>query len=304
MGTFYMMVGLPASGKSTKAKEIASNIGAILVESDNYRKELYGNESIQGDNHKLFQIIQDDVIRHLKNGHSVIMDATNTSRKRRVSFLQKINKLDVGKVCVFMATSIPLCMEYNNDRDRKVPVDVIMRYWKTFNIPLYTEGWDFIDVYLNYDLRRYSIDDFIDRTISFDQRNPYHSRTLGEHSLAVSRYMTEVNKVDAYIATAALLHDNGKEYTMRFKNNKGEKTEIAHYYSHENVGAYESLFYLDVNHPTLPYREMLFCAGLIEYHMRPYNAQSDKAKKKLLDTVGEDMNYFLWLLHEADKESH
>ena len=51
-------------------------------------------------------------------------------------------------------------------------------------------------------------------------------------------------------------------------------------------------------------KDAIFSAALIELHMRPYGAQSDKAKKKLLETVGEDLNYFLWLLNEADKLNH
>ena len=47
MTTLYMMVGLPASGKSTYAKLLAEEVDGIIVSSDAIRKEWYGDENIQ-----------------------------------------------------------------------------------------------------------------------------------------------------------------------------------------------------------------------------------------------------------------
>ena len=40
MNKLYMMIGLPASGKSTIAKELSKSEEAIVVSSDEIRKEL------------------------------------------------------------------------------------------------------------------------------------------------------------------------------------------------------------------------------------------------------------------------
>ena len=51
------MCGLPASGKTTKAKEIVAEEGAEYVSSDEIRKELYGDESDQTNPNKVFEIM-------------------------------------------------------------------------------------------------------------------------------------------------------------------------------------------------------------------------------------------------------
>ena len=58
MPQMIMMVGLPASGKSTKAQELAKEYNATIFSSDALRKELYGDENIQGDNTKLFNTLK------------------------------------------------------------------------------------------------------------------------------------------------------------------------------------------------------------------------------------------------------
>ena len=45
--TFTMMVGLPGSGKSTYAKELAERTNAKICSSDAIREELTGDISIQ-----------------------------------------------------------------------------------------------------------------------------------------------------------------------------------------------------------------------------------------------------------------
>lgn len=50
-----MLVGLPGSGKSYIAQELMEKDKNIqLFSSDKLREELWGDESIQGDNNKLF----------------------------------------------------------------------------------------------------------------------------------------------------------------------------------------------------------------------------------------------------------
>lgn len=57
MNKFYMMIGLPASGKSTIAKEIAKSEDAIIVSSDEIRKE-FGDVNDQSQNAKVFKEVE------------------------------------------------------------------------------------------------------------------------------------------------------------------------------------------------------------------------------------------------------
>lgn len=301
--TFTMLVGLPGSGKSTYAQKLKEVYGldkTVIIESDSYRERFYGTSEIQGDNKKLFKIIHLDILSELGDGKNVIFDATNISRKYRVALVQKIGT-DVLKECIVIATSYGRCIENNQKRERVVPKIVIDRMWKSFQIPTYTEGWDLIDIEYNYDKDSYDIEEYLSFADNYDQKNYNHSMTLGRHSRKVAEYVSESN-VDEWVRLAALLHDNGKPMTQVFTNMKGESSDIAHYYGHSEVGAYEAIFYLDDK--IIVMKELLDAIALINYHMRLYDVKTDKAKEKLKSTVGEDLYYFLEILHEADKRAH
>ena len=89
-------------------------------------------------------------------------------------------------------------------------------------------------------------------------------------------------------------------FTKTFKNGKGEITEVAHYYSHEHTGSYDSLFY-DIN------GLHLYVSVLIRWHMQPYFWEKDSNEKlhnKYKNLWGEQLYNDIMLLHESDKNSH
>lgn len=300
MITFTMLVGLPASGKSLLAKKICKE-NCIIVSSDAWREKLYGDESIQGDNNKLFELIHQEIIRLLNEGWNVIFDSTAINYKHRMALLQKLNKLNIKKECIIVATPIQDCLLFNSQRERKVPEFVITQnMWKAFTVPAYFEGWDKIDIFYNGNVENYNLDRTLEIMDSFDQENYHHSLTLGQHCRAVAAETASHGKTLMY---ASLLHDAGKLYTKNFRDSKGNESDIAHYFSHENVSAYESLFLLREYFDDL--YELLFCAALINYHMRPYGfAESEKAKEKFKNLVGNALYNDIMILHEADKLAH
>ena len=109
-------------------------------------------------------------------------------------------------------------------------------------------------------------------------------------------------KVDNWVKLAGLLHDCGKPYAKVFSDIHGNPTDISHYYGHDSIGTYEAMFYL--NDKIVHNQDYINALVLINYHMRPYVAHTEKAKEKLRNTVGEDLYYFLEILHEADKNAH
>lgn len=301
--TCTVLVGLPGSGKSTYAKKLKEIYGSdktLIIESDSYREMFYGSPEIQGDNNKLFEMIHKDILSNLAGGWNVIFDATNISRKNRIALVQKLGT-DVVKECIIIATSYGRCIENNQKRERVVPKVVIDRMWKSFQIPTYTEGWDLIDIEYNYDKESYDVEEYLSFADNYDQKNYHHTMTLGEHSRKVAEYVSESN-VDEWVRLAALLHDCGKPMTQVFTNMKGESSDVAHYYGHPESGAYEAMFYLD--NKIIRMKELLDAITIINYHMRLYMAKTDKAKEKLKSIVGEDLYYFLEVLHEADKRAH
>ena len=55
---FFMMVGLPASGKSTEAENLCSRYNAVHISSDKIREEVFGNVRDSDHNQEVFDIMK------------------------------------------------------------------------------------------------------------------------------------------------------------------------------------------------------------------------------------------------------
>lgn len=308
---FYMMVGLPASGKSTYAKELALKENANIHSSDSIREELFGDINNQDNNDKVFAELNRRIREDSKNGKNVILDATNISSKRRMTFLQqelRMRYINCEKICVFIATPYEQCLSQNKLRDRVVPEHVIKKMYLNMEIPAYFEGWDNIKIIFNVDDSVYfELSKLFERLDIIDQCNPHHRFSIGIHcKMAVAHlcgiFIHKRMKADENLIVATMLHDSGKEFSMQFKNKKGEYTEHAHFYEHHNVSAYDSLFYLQHRYNT---EQLLDICQLIRLHMRPFNMdESEKAKTKFINMVGQEFYDRLMLLNEADRLAH
>ena len=273
--------------------------------SDTLREELFGDINEQSRNQELFTELHRRIKDCLREGKSAIMDCTNISYKKRMSFLAELKKIPCKKICVLMATPYEECLKRNAERERKVPEHVIERMYRSFDIPWYYEGWDDIEVeYGEYKDYYGWVWDWLEKADDYDQHNHHHTLTLGKHCRQTMRNVDKLCAESHPIMTtemryAALLHDEGKIYAQTFKNSKGEITEEAHYYGHERTGSYDSLFY------EIPCYN-LYVATLIRWHMRPYIAwkQSENAMQKDKELLGEDLFNNVCLLHKADKEAH
>ncbi len=298
----YMFVGFPGSGKSYYTRKLMKKTGASVHSSDDIRKELYGDERIQGDGNAVFNILHSCVKEDLRKGKSAIYDACNISYKRRMAFLQELNNIPCKKVCIFVATPFEKCLENNAKRERHVPIEVIKNMLKHFDTPSYFEGWN--EIKICYPKRAYrsfygTPSAFVERYIDYSQDNPHHDYSLGNHCKSTGYRFLRKN----ILHTVGLIHDCGKPRCKTYINTKGEKTEIAHYYSHENVGAYDSFFF-DTKYSEEERREI---SELIRWHMTPYfweKKDDEKMRKKYFNLWGEDLYEKIMLLHSADKDAH
>lgn len=303
MNKLFMMIGIPASGKTSLAEQIAKSEDAEIVSSDNIRKELYGDENIQGDNNKVFRILQDRVVKGLKANKNMIYDATNISYKTRMAFLQRIKKIEVEKVAIMVATPYEQCLIRNSQRERQVPEEVIKRMYCNFYVPQYFEGWD--DIQIKYTNNHIF---FFDDLEDIKQDNPHHKLTVLEHCKKTEEILNKQNgQLSIPINFAGRLHDIGKLKTKTFVNAKGETTNIAHYYSHEKVSAYDSLFYINLRgraEVMLDEEFVLETIKLIQWHMLPWTKMSEKTEQKYKKLLGEKFWNDLMILHKADEEAH
>lgn len=285
---FYMLVGLSGSGKSSY------NFGEeiIKISSDALRAELYGDENDQTHNSEIFNELHKRVIKHLKNGNSVVYDATNLNARRRVGFLKIISHIECEKTCIVFATPFEECVKRDLQRSRTVGKEVILKQMKQFQMPQFEEGWDYIDVETVEENKKTNLPDLLHKAYSIEHNNPHHLETIGKHMVMTYNFSVQ-NGEPLYLINAALYHDIGKIYTKAFYNSKGEKTDIAHFYQHERVGAY---LYL-TSHQFTADAINLKIIWLIENHMRPYFQGYEKWKEKQNKVLIKDLEK----LHEYDK---
>lgn len=299
--TFIMMVGLVGSGKSTYAKQLSKETNAVICSSDAIREEYCGDENSQDKNEEVFKILHSRIKECLRKGVNVIYDATNINSKRRRAFLSELRNIPCIMKCVIMAVPFDNCCEQNKSRDRVVPYEVIERMYKNWNTPYWFEGWDEIEMKFkdNFEVTNV-IGIWISDHMYFNQDNPHHSCSLGQHCALVGQDLVKNNLLHC----AGLLHDCGKPFTKSFINSKGEETDIAHYYQHHCCGAYDSLFFRypdDV--------DRLDVSVLINLHMMPYFWEKDKehgekTRQKYQKLWGNELYNNVMKLHEADKNAH
>lgn len=288
--TLILLVGIPGSGKTTYAqKYIENNPGTVCLSSDKIRKELWGDESVQGDNNEVFYRMQTRAVNALNFGNDVIYDATNVTRKDRAGIITACPKF--AKIeCHIVWAPIETCIERDAERKRTVGKEVIDRMLKRFQAPYYDEGIDKIDVILPGDFNQHEYGNKIINLTKIPHNNPHHTLDIFGHCLTATDYI--INKIGSYyddMSYAAWFHDIGKPYVKAFVDSKGNPCEIAHYYQHQCVGSWISYGMPNGNESI---------AWLISVHMDPF--LNTKYYQKLPAYLKEKVD----LLHEADKAAH
>lgn len=136
MTKIYTLVGLPASGKSTFASQHPE---CTVVSSDGIRKEWYGDEAKQGDARKVFKEVRRRVDKAVAEGHDVIIDATNISPRDRHETLKAFPEHE--NIAIYFNVPKETCIRRNSARERKVPIEVIVRMALRLTPPTLDEGF-------------------------------------------------------------------------------------------------------------------------------------------------------------------
>lgn len=287
--TLILLVGVPGSGKTTYAKKYIEKKSAVHLSSDTIRKELYGDESIQGNPAEVFSLMQKRAVESLNEGHDVLYDATNVTRKDRASIIGICPKFAKIEAHIIWAP-IETCIERDSVRERTVGKAVIDKMLKRFQALYYDEGIDEIKVILPDEFDGQSYVNTILQSMRIPHDNPHHTLNIFDHCLEANKYI--VKKTGEYfndIGFAALYHDIGKPYVKSFIDSKGNPCDIAHYYQHNCVSAW---LYYGVPHSNVD------IAWLISTHMDPF--MNTKYYRSLPTFLKKDLD----LLHEADKNAH
>lgn len=294
---FIMLVGLPASGKTTLASLYRESCGYTSFSSDDIRIELFGRENgfTKEQNAQVFDEMLKRTKTAMDDGQNVIYDATNIRRKRRINTLTQLKAAhpDAEYRCILCIVPYGVCKSRNNARwFDQVPEDVVERMYKTFEVPCQQEGWNSITCFYSAN-KDMSISDYIMRGIGYDQQNPYHQESLSTHMMIANRYIKEhYPKASENVRYATLLHDIGKLSTKTVTDG------VAHYYQHENVGSYNVLLLKD----ELP--DKLYISLLVSLHMRPMlYADNPDLETKDRALYGDSVIDDLLMIYDADIHS-
>lgn len=284
-----MLCGLPGSGKSTFAKKyISMHPGTIHLSSDAIRKELWGDEAVQGDNSQVFTLMQSRAVEALNDGKSVVYDATNITRKDRAGIIASCPKFAQIDVYIIWAP-IAMCIERDANRERTVGREVIDRMVKRFQAIWFDEGVDNIYVELPRECDQAWYVRHVMNSMKIPHDNPNHTLGIAEHCEAAAEYIrSKTTFAFTDIEIAASCHDIAKPYVKAFFDSKGNPSDVAHYYQHQCVGAYIS-YGLGVS---------LYVSWLVSTHMDIF------LNTKYYRNLPAFMKRDLELLHEADVNAH
>ena len=311
---FVVVVGVPGSGKTTWANEYAASTNGIVVSSDDVRVDLWGDASIQKEQNKVFAEVHRRVIEGLKAKKTVIMDATNLHAKWRKALIRDMRsatKMDFRCICAVIATLPEVCIARQEQRDRKVPAEVIRRYVTQFQVPFYNEGWD--DIWI---VKGDSMGFTQEFEASYDlpQDCKWHDFTIREHCRRAGMWfdIDENRKrietlpkewADA-LSIALPIHDIGKFRTKTFVDKEGVSSQEAHFYNHDTVGTYLWLCNAPLMGMLGNVELVLRVALIIQYHMLHYSFKDDWneiRKWAIKRGFDEDFANALEMMAAADK---
>lgn len=297
MATLYILVGTPAVGKSTWAREHSNG---VIVSSDVERINKYGYLSEENPQ-AIFSTMKKKTLDFLSKGENVYYDATNISRRRRRILYTEVKRVlpDVTVTVVLIHKPLEQILKQNEERNKvdneySIPNYVVENYYKNIQPPRLEVDCDSIII------ESPSFDEYkkeYESELETPHCSPYHQETISEHIQLV------VNNVPTYLKEVAEFHDLGKpicriedtKKTLASRYIRSLYTNFYHYNQHENVSA---IYYLIANKDNLT-DKVLYNTEIIYQHMKMFNGISEKVKR--LNKLTEDLLKDLELFNKADK---
>lgn len=320
MKVFYL-VGIPGSGKSHFASELAKKEKAIIVSSDAIRKELFGDSEKQKKTNMVYRTLYERVNKMVLEGNNVIIDATNIERERRMFSLHKLDRLklpNLEKICYYFDTPYEKAVERNALRSRVVESRILEKMRNNMEIPLIGEGFD--AVHIIHDKSPYLVgkEQFVELVESganyqtlfeglqaipmfrdiyqFDQENVHHQFLLCEHTYYVYEYVNEYYEgEDKFVLqVAALFHDVGKPTCKKYK----QVRQTYAYFGHENVSTQMACHFLyELGFEEAFIQQVL---DIIQLHML-ISFGGDRGASEIYHLIGGEQLTNLYFFREADR---
>lgn len=143
---FIMLIGIPASGKSTFANLLTNQFSNInYIGTDLIRKRLYGDEQIDGNIVEVFSKVYEEIQCQIKDNNVIVYEATNVDKDHRLRLISKLKKWGVSLIIGYcFDTPLELCITRNNLRNRVVDIEKIKSLHQCYvkNSPSISEGYN------------------------------------------------------------------------------------------------------------------------------------------------------------------
>jgi len=138
-----LMVGIPASGKSTFVTRLESR-GYERLSLDVVRGEMYGDENIQGDGRKVKARFMEKLVDALVAGRNVVLDNTHFSFSARRAAVEALREHGYNIRMFILNVPLEECILRNARRDRVVDEQVLRdmhaTLWEKGGLPTTSEG--------------------------------------------------------------------------------------------------------------------------------------------------------------------
>ncbi|MDO9574754.1 MAG: ATP-binding protein, partial [Candidatus Contubernalis sp.] len=135
-----VMVGLPASGKSTMTRDYQRR-GYQVVNPDSIRLR-FGIQYSGELEKEIWTIAYAELKGFLKLGKDVVFDATNLTRSQRKPLIKIAKSYGAAVTAHTVYLPLELCLERNQEREAPVPRETIIKKEKMLIPPTGEEGFD------------------------------------------------------------------------------------------------------------------------------------------------------------------
>ncbi len=145
MSTLYLMVGLPCSGKTTRAKQLEHEVSALRLTPDEWHVKLFGHDTYDTydpDHDRRHGVIESMLwqvaARALSLGVNVILDFGFWAKEERDDYRSRAKVLSAGSEVIFMDVDAEELMNRVKTRNENLTDEIhyipetMMKAWIDF----------------------------------------------------------------------------------------------------------------------------------------------------------------------------
>jgi predicted kinase len=151
MASVIILIGVPASGKSSLAEQMLRasaqkhKQSTYLISPDRIRAKLYGSAATQGVWADIWAEVRQEFHSAARSQQSVIYDATNYRREYRQQVITLAKEHGFRPITgIWLNVPLWICLSRNETRDRIVPEEIMVEMYRTLSYapPQLNEGFD------------------------------------------------------------------------------------------------------------------------------------------------------------------